>query len=120
MSPSRLFVAVLLGTVLGACSDPANTQYVPIGTRCSASSVCGTPPYGCALGEPNGYCQKDCNTDGDCPKDSVCVARECKRSCVDSTQCRGPEGYACLAVVGATVNVCVPNGVTPAVDAGTD
>jgi hypothetical protein len=96
---------VLLGLATGcfwsACGDAANTQYIPIGTRCGSNGDCGTSPYRCALPPmfPSGYCEKDCASGMDCPTDSVCINGECRRSCVSDTDpdkgCRVNEGYVC-------------------------
>jgi hypothetical protein len=97
------WVAALL--VLGAlgCSDGANTQYNPIGSRCSSNGDCGTKPYNCNTSHPGGYCQKDCATDGDCPTDSLCIALECRRKCSTSADCRSSEGYTCVSTAVSPV-----------------
>lgn len=85
-----------LAVVLG-CGDSANTQYVPIGSRCGSNSDCGTKPYNCVTaGHPGGYCQKDCSTDGDCPTDAICISGECRRKCGSTSDCRSSEGYQCI------------------------
>jgi hypothetical protein len=67
------WAALVLSLVAAGCSDASNTQYLPIGSRCSSSGQCGTSPYDCAIsGYPYGYCQKVCALDGDCPGDSLC------------------------------------------------
>jgi hypothetical protein len=91
--------ALLLLIVLAGCSSTANTQYLPIGSRCSHDSTCGTEPYVCRTnGYPGGYCEKPCTTDGDCPADSWCVPQlGCRRSCENnSSACRTAEGYTCV------------------------
>jgi hypothetical protein len=88
----------LLVLLVAACDDGPNVQYLPIGSRCSSDSDCGTKPYNCvrpSAGYPGGYCQKDCSTPGDCPLDSLCVAGECRRDCDSLTKCRTAEGYVC-------------------------
>ena len=88
------------------CSEAPNTQRLPIGTRCAADSDCGTPPYICTLGKyTGGYCSAACNTDGDCPLDSICAALTCRRKCTDDTTCRNAEGYVCR-LTGATAPFC--------------
>lgn len=99
--------------LVAACSDAANTQYLPIGSRCSRDSQCGTAPFDCATGDPGGYCEHSCATDGDCPKDSACVTpagapatvRACRRVCTATDQCRAAEGYVCVPH-SASVSVC--------------
>jgi len=96
---------LLLVGLLCACGDGANTQYIPIGTRCASNGDCGTSPYECAMAPqyPGGYCQKTCASGQDCPTDSVCVltilGMKCRRSCVSDTDpqkgCRASEGYVC-------------------------
>ena len=85
ISSSREVAApLMLAFVAAGCSDSANTQYLPIGSRCSSSAQCGTAPYDCAAtGYPYGYCEKPCTTDGDCPADSLCSAtvHACRRVC---------------------------------------
>jgi hypothetical protein len=86
----------LLFCFLAGCSDGPNSQYRPIGTDCTADDQCGTKPYSCSTkNHPNGYCQKDCATPGDCPSDSTCVAMECRRKCTMQSDCRVAEGYMC-------------------------
>jgi hypothetical protein len=97
-------IAVLLSV---ACSDPPNTQRVPVGSRCGSNDDCGTSPFTCVfVGHPGGYCQKPCTTDGDCPADAACAAGECRRKCTATAQCRATEGYTCLSESGATSMVC--------------
>ena len=84
------------------CSDPAGTQYLPIGSRCGGSSQCGTPPFDCAAtGYPYGYCEKPCTTDGDCPADSLCSAavHACRRTCATADACRTSDGYSCQLLI---------------------
>jgi hypothetical protein len=111
-------LALLVAALAGGCSDPANTQYLPIGSRCSSATQCGTSPYDCAAtGYPFGYCEKPCTTDGDCPLDSLCApapVNECRRVCTDDSACRVTEGYRCLPVAGRAA--CEPG---PSVDGGT-
>ena len=94
---------LLLALVAAGCSDAANTQYLPIGSRCSSNGQCGTTPYACAVaGYPFGYCEKSCATDGDCPADSICspLVKSCRRSCTTSATCRTADGYSCQVLVG--------------------
>ncbi len=99
----------MIALLLAGCSDAANTQLVPIGSRCSSSAQCGTTPYACNMGPgyDNGYCEKPCTTDADCPLDSLCSPaplKACRRVCKDSTECRQSEGYACVTLpTGKTV-----------------
>jgi hypothetical protein len=93
----------LLFCFLAGCSDGPNSQYRPIGTDCTADNQCGTTPYSCSLkNHPNGYCQKDCATPGDCPSDSTCVGNECRRKCTMQSECRVAEGYVC----SSSTSVC--------------
>ena len=101
----RLLVRSFLGLtsvlglllVLTGCSAAPNTQFVPIGQRCSSSDDCGTPPYDCLItNHPGGYCERTCAIDGDCPPDSYCIgAAHCRRKCTDDSTCREVEGYVC-------------------------
>ncbi len=110
----------LLALVVAGCSDPANTQYLPIGSRCSSSSQCGTTPFNCSIsGFPNGYCDKPCTTDGDCPLDSLCgtaLPRACRRVCMSTSDCRAAEGYTCQ-LLPTGKSVC--DVATAAMDGGT-
>lgn len=106
----------LLAIVAAACSDSSNTQFLPIGSRCSSSSQCGTSPYDCVVaGYPFGYCEKPCKVDGECPADSLCnsVIGACRRVCLDDSTCRVSEGYSCQPL--ETKSVCE---VAPTVDGG--
>jgi hypothetical protein len=108
MRTLALLVVVTVGLASFGCDTPANTQKLPVGSRCTQPSQCGSSPYGCSIkGYPGGYCDKDCATDGDCPADSVCAAalRKCRRKCVAASECRESEGYTCRAF-GATTTVC--------------
>jgi hypothetical protein len=99
---------VTLAIAVAGCSDPANTQYLPIGSRCGSSSQCGTAPYDCAAtGHPFGYCEKPCTTDGDCPADSLCspTVKACRRVCTVATDCRTADGYACEPLISGK-SVC--------------
>ena len=98
MRSAARICAVLLWVVAGwaGCYAGDNMQSRPIGEKCSDNGMCGTRPYSCLTSYPNGYCQKDCATDGDCPSDAVCVSRECRRKCHSDSECRAPEGYACI------------------------
>jgi hypothetical protein len=99
------------------CTDAANTQYLPIGSRCSSNGQCGTAPFDCATAYPGGYCEHSCATDCDCPKVSFCVTpsgatatmRACRRRCSATPECRAAEGYLCVPLSG-TVSVCDWNG----------
>ena len=118
MKPAALFALTLTLTLaVAGCSDPANTQYLPIGSRCSSSSQCGTSPYDCAIsGYPFGYCEKSCTTDGDCPADSLCsaVVKACRRVCTSDAACRVADGYSCQPVAGGR-GACE---AAPSVDGG--
>ena len=110
-----LFLVATVGLVFLGCSTPANTQRLPVGSRCADASQCGTTPFTCSTnGYPGGYCDKDCATDGDCPADSVCAAaiRKCRRKCTLPTECRDTEGYTCRAF-GATTTVCEVQTAAP-------
>lgn len=104
--------------VAGACTDAPGTQSLPIGSRCSSSTQCGTTPFVCnaSAAYTNGYCEKACKTDGDCPADSVCnpSTQACRRKCKVAIDCRAAEGYACVAL-NPTNSVCEPS---PSVDGG--
>lgn len=108
------WVALALALVAAGCTDPANTQYLPIGSPCTTSSQCGTPSYDCAAtGYPRGYCEKSCVTDGDCPFDALCspAVKSCRRKCVSSATCRTADGYSCQALTSG-MTVCEAGGGT--------
>jgi hypothetical protein len=110
---AALFVAL----VAAGCGDAANTQYLPIGSRCSSNGQCGSSPYDCAVaGYPFGYCEKSCTTDGDCPADALCspLVHACRRGCMTASTCRTAEGYGCQPLVSGR-GVCEP---APSVDGG--
>jgi hypothetical protein len=96
----------LLVFVAAACSDAANTQFLPVGSRCSSDTQCGTAPYRCiADNHPFGYCDKPCKVDSECPADSLCAtaAGACRRKCTVATDCRVSEGYSCQSLATSTV-----------------
>jgi hypothetical protein len=110
--------AIFALALVAGCSDPANTQLLPIGSRCSSDTQCGTAPYDCAVaGYPFGYCEKPCTTNGDCPADSLCspLVKACRRGCTTSATCRTAEGYSCQPLVSGQ-GVCETGA---AVDGGT-
>ena len=100
---------ILLVFVAAACSDAANTQLLPVGSRCSSDAQCGTPPYRCnATNHPFGYCDKPCAADSECPVDSACAipapgAGACRRKCTTTPDCRVSEGYSCQPLATSTV-----------------
>ena len=99
---------LVAAVVFAGCSDAADTQYLPVGSRCSSMSQCGTSPFDCQLtGFPGGYCTRPCTTDGDCPLDSLCSAHQCGRRCTSDGDCRQDEGYGCKALSSSTA-VCAP------------
>jgi hypothetical protein len=100
---------LLVAALAFGCSDPENTQYLPIGSRCGSDGTCGTTPFEClTMGFNGGYCSKACATDGDCPADAVCSKKLCLRRCAVPTDCRENEGYGCHVESAATSYVCEP------------
>ena len=98
LARSLICAAIVASLSLGlfGCSDGPNTQYLPVGERCSDDGQCGTSPYVCEMAPyPGGYCDKPCAVSTDCPSDSVCAVTHCRRACTDSAQCRQAEGYVC-------------------------
>jgi hypothetical protein len=102
-----LFTLVLAAA---GCGDPSNTQYLPIGSRCTSSGQCGTNPFDCLVTYPGGYCERPCTTDGDCPQDAVCdpTPHACRRKCKTPDDCRTSEGYTCLTAPGTTTVCTIP------------
>src|SRR4051812_44736942 len=90
---SAAAVAVLLS--ISGCSLPGNIPWVPVGSRCEEAGDCGTAPYDCDTGKPGGYCTKPCNSDGECPGDSICAGTACRRRCTSNETCRAEDGYVC-------------------------
>ena len=102
----HLLVLLLAPLFAASCSAPPNSQFLPIGQRCSSDEDCGTSPFGCNdVGHPGGYCERGCNTDGDCPLDAVCASLRCRRRCVATPECRATEGYVCRPI-GASTPFC--------------
>jgi len=101
----RALALVGLLVVVGACDSPSNTQFIPVGSRCSRDGDCGTSPFACNTMLPAGYCTKPCTTDADCPTDSKCMitqfGNQCRRSCGAADECRvTPDGYSCKDGLG--------------------
>jgi hypothetical protein len=113
----RALALTLAGALLAlGCSDPANTQYLPIGSACSADTQCGTPSFACASNYRGGYCQKPCSSNSDCPSDALCLPslKQCRRSCASAADCRASEGYACVPLShGAVCDEVVMDGGQP-------
>ena len=104
-----LVAIVAAGVAAAACSSGSDTQFLPVGSRCSKASDCGTSPYDCAIANhPYGYCEKPCSLDSECPTDSLCdVAEgECRRICTDDSECRGNDGYTCQPLAGEAKSIC--------------
>lgn len=92
--------AALLCLYALSCGDN-NTQLLPIGSPCTANSLCGTGTlFYCDKDHPNGYCKRDCKVDTDCPVEAVCAhdgvtSGACHKRCDTATDCRKAEGYIC-------------------------
>jgi len=107
-APRLLPLLLLLCATLfsAACSEPPNTQYLPIGQRCGSDEDCGTSPFNCNnVTYPGGYCERTCTTDGDCPLDAVCASLRCRRKCAATSDCRSTEGHVCRPI-GASGPFC--------------
>ena len=95
----RLGQVVMAAVFLVACGSPSNTAFIPIGSRCVASSDCGTTPYDCDTSQPGGYCERPCSIEPDCPTDATCASTgHCRRRCITTDDCRKQEGYVCADV----------------------
>jgi len=66
-------VALCLASVAGCNDAGKDVQRLSIGSPCVTSGDCGTGRYFCATGEPNGYCQRECGKDADCPDGQICA-----------------------------------------------
>jgi hypothetical protein len=60
---------------------------------------------------PGGYCSAQCSGNGDCPSDATCVTagggyQLCLKTCAVESDCRGAEGYRCVAEGGT--QICYP------------
>ena len=108
----RALFLVAAALIAGGCSDPENTQYLPVGSRCMSASQCGTMPFECPSnnGYAGGYCTRPCTTDGDCPLDALCHSQACRRRCTQDGDCRQSEGYYCAPLQGIPA-VCEPHTV---------
>src|SRR6476659_3849728 len=98
----RSFVFVLL--LVAGCSQPSNTQLLPVGELCVHDNDCGSTPFLCRP-EYGGYCTKICTVDAECPMDSLCSSALCRRVCNSNDQCRAM--YECR-VEGTRSPVCLP------------
>jgi len=104
-------VALCLASVAGCNDAGKDVQRLSIGSPCVTSGDCGTGRYFCATGEPNGYCQRECGKDADCPDGSLCVGAgmvtsgACRKTCNTLDDCRNAEGYVC-APTGAAHPFC--------------
>jgi hypothetical protein len=94
---------LLCAIFLVACGAGPNTAYLPVGSRCTTSSDCGTSPFDCDTTAPGGYCERACSVEADCPPDSTCGGAlggsgHCRRRCDYKgvlNECRDAEGYVC-------------------------
>jgi hypothetical protein len=103
---------LLLVVAASACSAGADSQFLPIGSRCSRDDQCGTSPYDCAIADhPYGYCEKPCMLDSECPADSLCstTVGECRRVCAADADCRVNDGYSCQPLESKGVCDLVPS-----------
>jgi hypothetical protein len=115
---SILVMAALLACA--GCDPGPGHQSIPIGSRCTSNGQCGTTPFECASGYPGGYCDRACATDGDCPMDSLCINKACRRTCKTTSDCRAAEGYECRSL-GGILPVCdLPTAQAPVSDMSTD
>jgi hypothetical protein len=92
--------ACVIAALAGCSSTSAPAQRLPIGTACTTSLQCGDPPsFFCDTDHPNGYCKRDCKSDGDCPPEAICAfdgaVGECHKKCDTVADCRQAEGYIC-------------------------
>ena len=104
-----LFLVIAVGCGNGVGSDGAE-----VGGDCIVSSDCTTQSR-CLTGSawPSGYCAWACEAAADCPDGSTCVDSEggvCVVTCGGAAECRGDDGYDCVAYeargAGGTVMGC--------------
>jgi hypothetical protein len=121
-APMRWLVLVLLLLAMGACKSSTGVSR-DLGAACLQTSDCTSrclpdPQF------PNGFCTRDCTSDGDCPSEASCAATSdgmvCLFACGDDADCSFLNAlgktYACKTVGGK--NVCT-GPAAPIPDGGT-
>lgn len=110
---SALANAVVAATLLGACQDAPVSRAV--GARCDRSAECDERCLAPGEDWPGGFCTVTCDSDGDCPEDTVCIvegeAGVCAFRCDTDPGCAFlGNGYECSArprnMSEMTVTVC--------------
>jgi hypothetical protein len=137
--PVRTLLLVALVLALGCKKDDGISA--ELGATCTSHADCS---YRCLPGPefPGGFCTRDCQNDGDCSSDAVCIdigeGEACLFQCLDDRDCDflGSDeghGWACreqLSSAGTARLACVselessladagvtPDAMTPVVDA---
>jgi hypothetical protein len=98
----KLWVMLAMGLCLTACGDDGDdgteADQLGVGAQCTSTADClheedAGVHLTCLLQFKGGYCGvEDCDSNDDCPDQSVCVAHEdgsnyCFRSCVEKVEC---------------------------------
>ncbi len=101
---------------LAGCGSEVGPAGAQVGGPCVDTLSCASGSY-CLEGPsyPAGVCTVACNTDAECPGDSVCVAQgsgSCLLVCTVDADC-GRDGYRCRTTsrhdASGSVDVCLGN-----------
>ncbi|HTM22259.1 MAG TPA: hypothetical protein VL172_17185 [Kofleriaceae bacterium] len=90
----------LLVLLLAGCAVSSDVSR-SLGARCDVNDECDGRCLSPGTDYPGGFCTLDCDDDGDCPGDGVCVQEQgnvCLFPCDDAAQCEFlGAGWACVA-----------------------
>jgi len=107
-------LGMLVALVLGAgCNDSLVSRSV--GARCDRTIECDDRCLAPSEEWPGGFCTIDCDSDNDCPEDTMCIKEGdggvCAYFCRDDRDCIFLGGYLCKErdaqpETAGKVNVC--------------